>query len=358
MNTNYVKNWFARGDDDLALVKLILEKGTASLNLACFHGQQAAEKYLKGFLAHHDLHVRKIHDLEVLLEDCKNRDPSFAELQDSARFLSQFYTESRYPDDYVEFSREDAEKAFDAALRIKEFVLNKIKPKQTSGFGWLVIIITVAGIAALAGGGYWVYNTYFPTVRIVCTDEAKLCPDGSAVGRTGPNCEFAICPGEDESTPQPIDTSTWKTYRNEQYGFEVRYPPDAKFANPYKGEETLIYLPFTRDTALREKFFDVEVKKTSSLETCTSFLWGVGVEEKEVVTVDGIQFMKEIAKAAAPGTGVLLRSESYSTLKQDECITLSFILGVDFSTPEPASYSPEKEYVVFNQILSTFKFTR
>lgn len=27
-----------------------------------------------------------------------------------------------------------------------------------------------------------------------CTDEAKLCPDGSAVGRTGPNCEFANCP--------------------------------------------------------------------------------------------------------------------------------------------------------------------
>ncbi len=24
--------------------------------------------------------------------------------------------------------------------------------------------------------------------------EAKLCPDGSAVGRTGPNCEFAACP--------------------------------------------------------------------------------------------------------------------------------------------------------------------
>jgi predicted lipoprotein with Yx(FWY)xxD motif len=27
-----------------------------------------------------------------------------------------------------------------------------------------------------------------------CTEEAKLCPDGSAVGRTGPNCEFAPCP--------------------------------------------------------------------------------------------------------------------------------------------------------------------
>lgn len=27
-----------------------------------------------------------------------------------------------------------------------------------------------------------------------CTQEAKLCPDGSYVGRTGPNCEFAPCP--------------------------------------------------------------------------------------------------------------------------------------------------------------------
>ncbi len=30
----------------------------------------------------------------------------------------------------------------------------------------------------------------------LCTLEAKICPDGSAVGRTGPNCEFASCPGE------------------------------------------------------------------------------------------------------------------------------------------------------------------
>jgi plastocyanin len=27
-----------------------------------------------------------------------------------------------------------------------------------------------------------------------CTEEAKLCPDGSYVGRTGPKCEFAACP--------------------------------------------------------------------------------------------------------------------------------------------------------------------
>ena len=27
-----------------------------------------------------------------------------------------------------------------------------------------------------------------------CTQEAKQCPDGSYVGRTGPNCAFAACP--------------------------------------------------------------------------------------------------------------------------------------------------------------------
>jgi endonuclease YncB( thermonuclease family) len=27
-----------------------------------------------------------------------------------------------------------------------------------------------------------------------CTEEAKICPDGSAVGRIPPNCDFAPCP--------------------------------------------------------------------------------------------------------------------------------------------------------------------
>lgn len=30
----------------------------------------------------------------------------------------------------------------------------------------------------------------------VCTADAKLCPDGSYVGRQGPRCEFAPCPGD------------------------------------------------------------------------------------------------------------------------------------------------------------------
>lgn len=36
-----------------------------------------------------------------------------------------------------------------------------------------------------------------PAEPVACTMEAKICPDGTAVGRQGPNCEFAACPSED-----------------------------------------------------------------------------------------------------------------------------------------------------------------
>lgn len=35
-----------------------------------------------------------------------------------------------------------------------------------------------------------------PVQPVACTLDAKLCPDGSYVGRIGPRCEFAPCPGE------------------------------------------------------------------------------------------------------------------------------------------------------------------
>lgn len=33
-----------------------------------------------------------------------------------------------------------------------------------------------------------------PSEPVACTMDAKICPDGSAVGRMGPDCAFAPCP--------------------------------------------------------------------------------------------------------------------------------------------------------------------
>lgn len=44
--------------------------------------------------------------------------------------------------------------------------------------------------------GLLVYKYNFPKTdtSYACTMEAKLCPDGSSVGRSGPDCAFAPCP--------------------------------------------------------------------------------------------------------------------------------------------------------------------
>lgn len=34
-----------------------------------------------------------------------------------------------------------------------------------------------------------------------CTEEAKICEDGSSVSREGADCEFAACPDVTEATP-------------------------------------------------------------------------------------------------------------------------------------------------------------
>ncbi|MDP3882770.1 MAG: hypothetical protein Q8Q48_01810 [Candidatus Staskawiczbacteria bacterium] len=93
----------------------------------------------------------------------------------------------------------------------------------------LPIVIAVIAIAILGGAGYFVYQNYSAPKPIACTLEAKICPDGSSVGRTGPNCEFAECP---EFSDQ---TAGWQTYSNNDIGYEIQYPePYAiKTANCY-----------------------------------------------------------------------------------------------------------------------------
>jgi len=38
---------------------------------------------------------------------------------------------------------------------------------------------------------------------IACTADAKICPDGSGVGRVPPTCEFAPCPVSNDPAPSP-----------------------------------------------------------------------------------------------------------------------------------------------------------
>ncbi|MFA5996371.1 MAG: hypothetical protein WC790_01455 [Candidatus Paceibacterota bacterium] len=54
----------------------------------------------------------------------------------------------------------------------------------------------MGAVAIAVVGALWMVNvrTVQAPGQTACTMEAKICPDGTAVGRTGPNCEFAACP--------------------------------------------------------------------------------------------------------------------------------------------------------------------
>lgn len=68
----------------------------------------------------------------------------------------------------------------------------------------IIIILLVGSVGYLVGrtnkpnvtSSSPTTSTILPssTTPVACTMEAKLCPDGSSVGRTGPKCEFSPCP--------------------------------------------------------------------------------------------------------------------------------------------------------------------
>jgi plastocyanin len=84
--------------------------------------------------------------------------------------------------------------------------LNYIAMKTT-----LIVLI----ILVLIGGIAYAYMRNSPDQdAVVCTMDAKLCPDGTYVGRIGPNCEFALCPGATSSTEAATSTGILDSITN------------------------------------------------------------------------------------------------------------------------------------------------
>src|SRR4051812_32070190 len=51
----------------------------------------------------------------------------------------------------------------------------------------LIIAIGIAGFLYRSAKEH-------PTGPVACTTDAKVCPDGTGLGRTGPECTFPVCP--------------------------------------------------------------------------------------------------------------------------------------------------------------------
>ena len=121
-----VKGWLRKAESDLTNAGLCIEQEQA-LDTACFHAQQAAEKYLKAYLTTNEIDFPFIHNLEKLIDLCAQRDISFLSIKALSQELTPYAVELRYDDEFWP-ALETAQQALDAALAIKDFVMQRMPP--------------------------------------------------------------------------------------------------------------------------------------------------------------------------------------------------------------------------------------
>lgn len=126
-NLKVVQEWFAKADSDFDQAKFLL-KSKRPLEYVAYFLQQAAEKYLKGFLISNGWELEKIHNLDKLIKECSKFDKVFLKFIPSFRKISRFYFESRYPIGYeVEYTSTEINQALGEVKNLIRYVKEKIK---------------------------------------------------------------------------------------------------------------------------------------------------------------------------------------------------------------------------------------
>ncbi|MBU7007163.1 HEPN domain-containing protein [Phosphitispora fastidiosa] len=120
------EDWLVKAEHDLLSSKKLIAGDDPILDTAAYHTQQCAEKSLKAYLAYHGKPVIRTHDLNELVNQCADINPSFDFLHDLVDELNPYSTIFRYPGDLLVPEYPDVETAIEYAERIMKFVIEKI----------------------------------------------------------------------------------------------------------------------------------------------------------------------------------------------------------------------------------------
>ena len=123
------KEWFEKGNHDVDEAKLSFEHGGWT-DIICFHCQQAAEKYLKGFLVSQGLNIGKlkkwqIHELPKLWKECNELNRKFESIEEECIILNEYYIQPRYPlGEPKVYSKAEAEAAIEATAKMVALIIS------------------------------------------------------------------------------------------------------------------------------------------------------------------------------------------------------------------------------------------
>ncbi len=90
----YPADWMRIAEKDLRRVERLRSEDP---ELAAFCLQQAVEKFLKAFLLSQGWHLRRIHNLDALLDDAVAYDDSLETFRAVCQKIAAFYFAERYP---------------------------------------------------------------------------------------------------------------------------------------------------------------------------------------------------------------------------------------------------------------------
>ena len=218
----------------------------------------------------------------------------------------------------------------------------------------VILFLIAIGLASLF---FLVLNK---TEQKACTLEVKICPDGSSVGRTGPNCEFAPC-------PMPADeTANWKTYTDSNFSFQ--YPQEA-LATQSKAYSRVTFKNNNDSVVVKppyqepwENYYSFVVSYENNPKN---------LSEKEIIDT----YLKYSQETCSPPgcSQIKLIQDTLKDYKNNNVEGLIYRVGGETNSVEvlqvkgntvyaffmtgDSGYVTEYGLKIFDQILSTFKFT-
>jgi len=117
------QGWLIKAEEDFRVAEHLMKHDAPFFTAIGFHAQQATEKYLKALLVHYQLEFPKTHNLGELLDIVALRNASLADSLRDVTLLNPFGVDVRYPDDMLQSTRSDAERALALATKVRDAIL-------------------------------------------------------------------------------------------------------------------------------------------------------------------------------------------------------------------------------------------
>lgn len=119
------QEWVDRAENDWKTIGAVLALTDPPWDVAAFHAQQTAEKYLKAFLLAKGWQLRKTHDLIELLSECVKYEAPLQSLSPHRQELNPYVLSGRYPIAAV------TESGCKSAITAAEFIRAGIRKRIT-----------------------------------------------------------------------------------------------------------------------------------------------------------------------------------------------------------------------------------